>query len=177
VNLVTAALRTIEDPRKAAEWIIGQNLPLVTASLALVLIGVLTSLLSGLLLMIAPDPLFPYGPFALAAVQVVGLFTIAGLIKIVGGWCGGGGRFADAVALLAWLQTVMFLLQLAQVATLFILPPVAFLLALFGLGVLILLLLHFIAVLHGFSSLFRVFLGILATLFSLALGIVVVLGV
>ena len=90
MNLLTAAWRTIEDPRKAAQRIIALNLPLASAAMALALIGILTSLMSSLTLLVVPDAMFTFGPFALAAFQVVGLFVIAGLIKIVGGWFGGG---------------------------------------------------------------------------------------
>lgn len=172
-----AAVRsTVSDPRRAARWIIAQDFALNTAILGLVVAGVLTSVLSGFVMLIAPDGMFAVSPVQLAILQVVGLFIGAGLITVVGGWFGGKGKLKDAIALLAWVEGIMILLQGVQIVALIILPPVTVLLALFGVGLMFWLAVNFIAELHGFSSIAKVFFGILGTVFVISFILAGLLG-
>lgn len=181
MNPILAAMRqTMDDPRAAARWIIGQNFALSTAAMALALVSVLTSILSALVMVIAPDEMFSLTPLQLATGQMAGLFLAAGLIIWVGRWFGGQGRFSDAVALVAWLEAIMFALQVVQFIALFILPAATVVLALVGLALLIWLAVQFIAELHGFANLWLVFFGMIGTLlgvsFILAAILAAVLG-
>ena len=175
-QVIAAARSTVFDPRGAARWIIGQNFAQNTAILALVGAGVVTSVLSGLVMVFAPDGLFSVSPVQLAILQVVGLFIGAGLITGVGRWFGGRGQFKDAIALLAWIEGIMIMLQIVQMVALFILPPATLILALLGVGVMFWLAVNFIAELHGFSSLAKVFFGILGTVFAISFVLAGILG-
>ena len=62
----------------------------------------------------------------------------------------------------------MFALQLVQFVALFILPMATIVLALVGLALLIWLMAHFIAELHGFANLWGVFFGMIGTLLALS---------
>lgn len=169
MNPILMAIRqTLDNPRGAARWIIGQNYGLSTAAMALALVSILTSLLSAIVMVIAPDQMFNFTPLQLAAGQMAGLFLASGLIVWVGRIFGGAGQFSDAVALVAWAEAIMFALQLLQFIALFLLPAATVVLALVGLALLVWLMVQFIAELHGFDNLWLVFFGMLGTLLGIS---------
>jgi hypothetical protein len=169
MNPIFNAMRqTLDDPRGAARWIVAQNFAARTSAMALALVSILTSILSAIVMLIAPDEMFNFTPLQLAAGQMAGLFIAALLIVWVGRIFGGWGRFSDAVALVAWVEAIMFALQLVQFVALFILPMATIVLALVGLGLMIWLMVHFIAELHGFANLWAVFFGMIGTLLTMS---------
>lgn len=174
--ILTAIRQTLDDPKAAARWIIAQRFALSTAALALALVSILTSILSGLVMLIAPDDMFAFTPLQLALGQMAGLFLAAGLIVWVGRWFGGKGQFSDAMALVAWAEAIMFGLQVLQFFALFILPAATVVLALVGLALLIWLMVQFIAELHGFSNLWLVFFGMIGTLLGLSFILAAILA-
>ena len=178
--LLTAMRQTLDDPRGVARWIIAQKFAPSVAAMALGLVSILTSILSAVVMLIAPDEMFNFSPLQLALGQVGGLFVAAGLIVWIGQMFGGKGRFSDAVALVAWAEAIMFALQLMQFIALFVLPAATVVLALVGLALLIWLMVQFIAELHGFANLWAVFFGMIGTLlavsFILAAVMAAVLG-
>lgn len=169
MNPIFNAMRqTLDDPRGVARWIIAQNFAATTSAMALALVSILTSILSAIVMLIAPDEMFNFTPLQLAIGQMVGLLLAAGLIIWVGRIFGGKGQFSDAVALVAWVEAIMFALQLVQFVALFILPMATIVLALVGLALLIWLMVHFIAELHGFANLWGVFFGMIGTLLAIS---------
>lgn len=174
--ILTAMRQTLDDPRGMARWIIGQNFAPSVAAMALALVSVLTSILSGVVLLIAPDQMFNFTPLQLAMGQMAVLFAAAGLIAWVGRLFGGQGRFSDAMALVAWLEAIMFALQVVRFIALFILPAATVVLALVGLALLIWLGVQFIAELHGFASLWLVFFGMIGTLLAISFVLAAVMG-
>ena len=88
---------------------------------------------------------------------------------------GGTGSFEEAVLLMAWLQFIMICVQAVQAVALLVLPPLAGLIGIAGLFLFLWLLTNFVAVLHGFSSLIKVFLMILASAFGIAFGLSILL--
>ena len=175
--MILAAIRqTLDDPRAAARWIIAQNFAASTAAMALALVSILTSILSSAVMLIAPDEMFNFTTLQLALGQMAGLFLAAGLIIWVGRMFGGKGQFSDAVALVAWVEGIMFALQLVQFVALFILPMATVVLALVGLALLIWLMVHFIAELHGFANLWLVFFGMVGTVLAISFILAAVLA-
>lgn len=174
--ILTAMRQTLDNPRGMARWIISQNYPLPTAAMALALVSVLTSVLSSTVMLIAPDEVFNFTPLQLALGQMAGLFLAAGLIIWVGRLFGGQGRFSDAVALLAWIEAILFALQVVQFVALFILPVATVVLALMGLALLVWLAVQFIAELHGFTNLWAVFFGIIGTLLGISFVLAAILA-
>lgn len=174
--ILIAMRRTLDDPRAMARWIIGQNYALPVAAMALALVSILTSVLSASVMLIAPDEMFNFTPLQLAMGQMAGLFFAAGLIIWVGRFFGGMGRLSDAIALVAWAEAIMFALQVLQFIALFILPAATVVLALVGLALLIWLLVQFIAELHGFTSLWLVFFGMVGTLLAISFVLAAILA-
>jgi hypothetical protein len=79
---------------------------------------------------------------------------------------GGTGTFPDALILMVWLQFILLCVQLVQVLAGVMLPVLADLIGLAGLGLLLWLLTNFVAELHGFRSLIAVFAGLVAGAFA-----------
>lgn len=177
-QIIAAARATLNDPRGAARGIIALDLPQNTALLALVTVGMLTTILSSLVTVPADQAqlLFVLSPVQLAVVQVGGLLISAGLIRVIGGWFGGQGQLRHAIAMVAWIETILMLLQIAQLIALVILPPAAVILALLGLVLMFWLAVIFIAELHGFTSLPKVFIGIIGTVLAASVGLAVIFG-
>jgi hypothetical protein len=93
---------------------------------------------------------------------------------------GGRGTFRDALLLIAWLQFILLCVQALQLLLGLALPPAAELVGLIGLLLLVWLLTNFTAVLHGFTSLWTVFLGLVigavVLMFALAFVLALVVG-
>jgi hypothetical protein len=186
--LLDAAKMTVKDPRRVARYIIGLQLPASTGWLAVALAVVLSALLS-----VISSKLSPYAaqagydtllssPLRLALLQGVLLIIGLGLIMGIGRAMGGRGRLSDALALLAWLEAVLILIQVVQVVLMLVSFQLAVLLGLVTYGLFLWMLASFIAELHGFRSALKVLgmilLTILAISFLLALfGIGIPAGV
>jgi hypothetical protein len=89
---------------------------------------------------------------------------------------GGGGGFADALLLAAFLQAIMLVVQLLQIAALLLFAPLAGIFSIIGVVVFLWVLTGFVAELHGFRSLLGVFGMIVATTFGLAFLIAMLLA-
>ena len=173
---------TLRDPRSAARAILGLDLPVQARWLALVLVVVLTVLATqiGLLLFPLPassawDVLMRNGLLAVP-LQVAFLALVALGMSHVGRRFGGRGRFDDALILVAWLETVMLVVQLAQLVAVLAVPPLGLLIGVVSLGLFFWLLTAFTAELNGFDSLPKVFLGILGTMFLAGFALVALLA-
>ena len=117
-------------------------------------------------------------PVVFAAMQFGGLAVMSGLIFAVGRQFGGIGSFAGVLAIVGWIQVILFTLQLAQVVALILLPPLAVLIGLASLALSLWLLPCFIAELHGFRSAFLTFIGMVAAMFALLvlLSLILIFG-
>lgn len=181
-SLIALARETVSDPRGGAQRILALGLPegvLWQGLVAVVAISVLLTQLGEFLVPTPVDPLLPVfraNPLLTAAIQggllVVTVYAIYG----IGRTFGGRGGFAGALALTVWLQFLMVCLQIFQTLFLVILPPVAGLVGLFGIGFFFWLLSHFVTVLHGFSSVFKTFLAILASMVAIVFGMSLVMS-
>lgn len=175
--LIRMARDTVSDPREGARRVLAMRVPEGILWQALLLVVVLSVLLTsvGELIVPAPmDPLFPVfaaNPLFTAVVQGGLLVVMVYAIHFIGRGLGGRGDFAGALALTVWLQCIMMLLQVAQTLCLILLPPVAGLIGLFGIGLFFWLLSHFVAVLHGYGSVLRTFFGILAWMVGIIFAI------
>ena len=114
---------------------------------------------------VAPDPVvLGFAQFAILTVSVF-------LIHKVGRMMGGRGDFPGAILAVAWLQFVLTCLQIVQTAVILFSPILGLPIFIAGLVIFFWLLTSFIAELHGFTSLGRVFGMILFVMMGLALGL------
>lgn len=169
---------TIATPQDAARLVMRANLPMSARWQALALVIVLSALLGQIsVFLMAGEAATPAGPVQAGFIQTVALLMTVYGAHVIGRLMGGHGEFADALVLVAWLQGVMVVAQALQLVTLLILPPVSVLIGVLSMVLFLWLLTNFVAVLHGFSSLGKVFGGILLSAFALAVVLVIVLNI
>ncbi|NRB00270.1 MAG: YIP1 family protein [Rhodobacteraceae bacterium] len=176
-------LQTVRQPREGAEAVLAIGIPrnilwelLFLVVVLSVLLGHLTNLLVAAQNGVQLEGLL-FNPFALGAIQLALLVSLVLGIFFVGRGMGGTGSLDEAILLVSWLQMIMVALQVVQTALLFLLPPFAGLVGIAGLLLFLWLLTHFVAVLHGFQSLGKVFGMLIAGFVGFAVLLSIVLNV
>lgn len=193
LSLADLMRESLVDPRAATRRITALALPAPVLWQALIAIIALTVLLEQATFWMGgaggttlPDPasltpqeqqvleltrLYAENPLGMAFVQ--GAFAVVAVYAIffVGRMFGGTGGFEDALAMVAWFQTILLALQLAQALTGLILPPLSGIIALITLVLFFYLLTMFVAELHSFESPGMVFVMIVATMIAMAFTI------
>lgn len=181
-DLVRHAATTATNPREGAATVLAQDIPReagwpllgVVTIVSVVAVKAIELLFNamGSAIVLSPVP----GPFALAIVQ----FSLAVIMVFAVFWggraFGGAGRFGDTIILIAWLQFVLFCLQVVQIAALFLMPVLVAFISLAGVLLFFWLLTTFVAVIHGFQNLGRVFLGIIGGMIVVAFVMTLVLS-
>jgi|LauGreDrversion2_3_1035106.scaffolds.fasta_scaffold18412_2 hypothetical protein len=168
-TLLRAARDTLVNPAGAARYVMDLGLSTRQGLMALALTAVLATLLTALMqAFIGPvDDAGMQGlfnrPFILALSQFGLMILGAALMWRVGQMFGGKGSFAQSLSLVAWLEVVLILLQLAQVLVLLALPVLSLPIGLASVFAFFYLLTHFTAALNGFTSLTKTFFAILGT--------------
>ena len=171
---------TVTDPRAAARRVIGIGAGLGTDVLwlALVLLTALSTLLSHLVLVTVPVPdgaeaagMFGIGPIAMAGLQLALMAGFVLAVAAIGRRAGGNGDLTGALSIILWLEVLALGLQAAQVVLLAFGPGLADMIGLAGVILFWTLLSFFVAELHGFRSVGRVFLGIALTVLIAAFAI------
>jgi len=168
-TLIRAARDTLVNPAGAARYVMDLGLSAGQGLMALALTAVLATLLTALMqAFIGPvDDAAMQGlfnrPFILALSQFGLMILGAALMWRVGQMFGGKGSFAQSLSLVAWLEVVLILLQLAQVVVLLALPVLSLPIGLVSVFAFFYLLTHFTAALNGFTSLIKTFFAILGT--------------
>jgi hypothetical protein len=175
---------SIVDPRAAARRVLAMPVPADARWMALALVVVLSVLLTqlaiGLFATLAPPAAEAPGPtgvspFLAGGVQAAALVLLVLAVDRVGRMFGGRGSFDGALLLVIWLHVVMICLQVIQLVTMVLVPPLGSLVALASLAAFFWVLTGFIAELHGFRSLILVFLGMLLSLFAFSVGLAILL--
>ncbi len=169
-GLLHLARESVSDPRGVARRIIALRLPARVGWMALGLMAVASALLTHLSLAMSPPAAQEFfsdamaSPLRTALLQGLVMVISVHLIHRIGAMRGGIGGLAETVLIVAWVQFMLLLVQLVQMAALVLLPPLADLLGLLGLVLFFWLLSNFVAELHGFQSVAKTFLGILAVM-------------
>lgn len=110
-------------------------------------------------------------PLFLAAMVYLFIVAYAWALAAVGRRLGGTGTFEEALVLVVFLQIIMVGFQLAELAALLVVPPIASVIAIGGFFVGIWLNLQFVDVLHGFGSLMKSFMLMIAVSAGFAIGL------
>ena len=172
---------TLRDPRGMARALMAKGLPPQAAWLGAAVIAALSAILAHLTFGVvaarqgqtAPLP----APVMTAAFQYVVLVATVIGVHQIGRRFGGRGGFGDALLLIVWLQFILVCVQAAQLVALLVVPPLADILSMAGLVVFLWLLTAFVAELHGFSSMGRVFAGIIGSLFAAAFVLAILIQI
>ncbi len=181
-DMVGHAWFTVQQPQPGARRVLELGLPrdvawqcLAAVVLVSVVLGEGFGILAGALG--GRQALGVFGPpFMMAGIQFALMAVMALAIYYVGRALGGTGDFGGAVILLAWLQFILVCLQMVQFLLMAVLPLLAWLVGFGGIILFFYLLTHFVAVLHGFRDIGRVFVMIMLTLVGLTLGMSVLLA-
>lgn len=182
-NLIALVRLTLQAPREGARRIMALDLPIGGRWLALILVAVGSAIGTHVSIALMPAEQREVmlsliaSPLRTALLQAAIWAVIASLIAAGGRLRGGTGTFPDALILVAWLQFILLCLQLVQVLAGIVLPLLADLIGLAGLGLLVWLLTNFVAELHGFRSLVAVFAGLVAGAFGMVLVAAILLAI
>jgi hypothetical protein len=184
INTIFSEMRaTVQDPRSGARRVMAANLSMNEAALALLIVAILTAIISAFVGQMAQGidtaamPMAALSPVQWAVMQIAAMFVGAALIAAVGRFFGGQGTLAQSIALLAWAEFIVLMVQIAQVLSMFILPPVAVILAVIGIALTLWLIVNFVAELHGFDSLFKVFFALVGVSFLLVVILATIMAV
>ena len=173
-DLVQLAQNSLRDPALAVRQLQSLNLPMQARWMALAIVVALSAILGTLAMQIFPQlaegslgiPVL--SPLARVVLQTGGMVLTALLIANVGRAFGGQGDFADALLIVIWLEFLLLIAQAAQVVLMLVFPFFGSILGIAALVVIAWLSVQMIKALHGFSSAFMVFVGLIgATLVTL----------
>lgn len=173
-SLLRLARDTVTNPREGAATVLSfaparQALWLMFALVVVVslMMGEIVALLTSFT---ADGPLtdpFQQSPLMLGLVQAAFLYVMIHAMYRIGRYFGGTGSLEEAALLVIWLQFIFICIQIVQVAALVILPPVAGLITILAIALFFWLLVNFVAVLHGFTSLGLVFVATFLSAFAM----------
>lgn len=172
--LIELARFTVQRPREGARMVMRADLPMNARWVGLAITAIVSAVLAHLSISLLPAAeqaqmaevvLSPIGSAVLqASLMVVSVFLVHGL----GRFLGGQGNFADALILMVWLQFILLILQVAQIVIQVIVPPLSDFIGVASVFLFLWLLSNFVAELHGFRSVPKVFFGIVAVLVAMA---------
>lgn len=171
-SLLSLAKYTVQNPREGARIVLRGDIPVTARWVAFALMAVISAILAHFSFALMPPDVQGTMDGAVAspvttAIMQAGLMIVAVfLIHQVGRWRGGVGRFEDALLLMIWLQFILLILQVVQLVTQMVAPPLSMLVGYMSVGIFLWLLSNFVAELHGFSSVWMTFFGVIVTLIA-----------
>jgi hypothetical protein len=182
-NLLRLARDTVTNPREGATTVLSFA-PARQALWLMFALVVVTSMMMGEIVALLTDvpadgPMtgpFAQSPMTLGLIQAGFLFLMIYAIHHIGRFFGGTGSLEEAALLVIWLQFIFVCIQVLQILFILVLPPLAGLITLVAIGLFFWLLVNFIAVLHGFTSLGLVFVVTLLSAFGLLIALGMVLS-
>lgn len=167
---VSALVRlTLTRPREAAARLLALNVPDDARWLGFVIVVVLSVILGQGALVLMGDDETTGSLLFMAMLQTSILLGMVVAVQGVGRVLGGKGSFPDTLLLIAWLQFVMLVFQVAQTLSIVIAPPLFSMIAIASVVVFMWMLTQFILVLHGFVSPLKVVVGIIFTVFGMSM--------
>lgn len=180
MDLTALTRLTLVAPRQAARAILGASIDRARHFELFLLVITLSGALGQLTIILLPVPDPPEGTpqitgLTIAALVGASILLLTFIIYLGGRFFGGSGDPRDAMLLVLWAQFLMTLLQSVELLVALILPGAAGILALVAIVFLLWLLTNFAAELHGFDSLARTFVGLIAAMFGLSIVLSIVL--
>lgn len=195
-ELATLMRDSVRKPAESVPAILSLGIPREARWLGLAAVVALSGLASAIMLLVYGAPpadasdtawvTMTGSPIRMAMIQGIGILFVAGAITHIGRIFGGKGQFIDALLLVVWVETVLLVIQYAQLALwLFVFPILPASISLFlsmmtgllSMVVLFWMLVGIIKGLHGFTSTPAVLLGMVATMFGAGTVLLLVLTV
>lgn len=181
-TLSHAFAQTLTAPQDGLRTVLGWRLDRGTLWMSAVVVVIISVLLNGLLVVIKPEllvgpQLIPTSPFLQALVIWGGLVLTVYGTHFIGKMFGGTGQFDDSMNAVIWLQAVLLVFQLGQVVLLTISDGAG---ALASIGLFIYtiwLFVNFVAVVHGFKSLWMVLVGFIGSSIGVGFGLLILFSI
>lgn len=172
---VQLGIRSISDPRGVLGDLRQRNYSVKDIALAAALVAALGVIFFEGSLLLAPveggggSLLGLSSPIGAFMFQYAMILVTAVVLCYVGRMFGGKAGLTDSLLAVTWLQFVMLLVQILQVAAMILIPPLGMLIFMAALILLVYLLVNFIMEIHGFKNSLAVIAGVIATFFAIAL--------
>jgi len=169
--------QSLREPREAASTLLSMGVPKQVLWPAFALLIVLPVIL----IFVTEPPTGPNGevlvsPFALTLASAIVSVASVYLTWKIGVLMGGSGGFDETLLLTVFIQGIVFGGQLIEFAIVLIIPPFAGIYYVALVAFIFWLYLNFIAVLHGFNSLWRAFGVLLFASIAVAIVFIFVLS-
>lgn len=177
-------VQTVQAPEDAARAVMRIAMERRDIWVAVAAVACLNAIFSGILGALSPAPppdaqtipLISLAPMP-QALMIGGLLVLLShMLTWVGRYFGGTGQIDDMLKLMVWMQLVAMVLQVVNLAVLLVLPPLGGFLVIVIVLVMLRVLLSFVKVGHGFSSLGGAALVLLASLIGMVVGLSVLLA-
>lgn len=114
-------------------------------------------------------------PLVFAIIQLAGSIVTIALVTRIGRIFGGRASFDDVLLAAVWMKALLLVLQLGQLFLVSFALPIAAILAMIETLAFLYLAVRLTQVVHGFSSPFRVAIGMIASFFVLILALTTVM--
>jgi hypothetical protein len=182
-TLLRLARDTVSNPREGAATVLSFAPARQALWLMFALVVVISLILGEIVALLTDFPTdgpmtspFQQSPMMMGLVQAAFLFLTIHAVHRIGRFFGGTGSLEESALLVIWLQFIFICIQVVQIAALVVIPPVAGLITILAIALFFWLLVNFIAVLHGFTSLGLVFVATLLTAFGLLVVLSMILS-
>lgn len=187
-TLLDVTKLTIRSPAEAARAVKAAQWPMQASILVMVLSGVASGLIIGLLqLIVPPEPIQmeladgstimmqQSGPIMQSITGVVVAFALAFAMFHIGRRMGGAGRYDEIMALTAALQMVMVVLVMGQVVVALVSPLLALMVVVFAIFVFFRALANFVNVGHEFNDMGRSIFVVVFAFVGLLVGFMLIM--
>ncbi|PTX55850.1 Yip1-like protein [Litoreibacter ponti] len=181
-NVLMLVLETLRSPRETAARVLEFQIDRSSLWLALMLVSIVSVLGSQLTLAFVPDEMvnsqspLPQSPIVLALV-IWGLLVVTVFsTHYIGRAFDGAGTLDKALLATVWLQFVMLVVQVGQLALFVISPLLAVLIGYLVALYVFYVFLNFVLVMHDFKSLGLVFAGAIVSAIGVLFGLSLLLG-
>lgn len=169
---------SVQSPKQGAEMVLAAKPAREILWSILALVVALSVILAQLMTFLVPTPadaqvLMPFRPSpVLFALVMWGLLVVMVFCThYIGTMFGGTGSFDDSLTVVIWLQTILLVIQAAQLIIALVSPAIAgFVGLVFGL-LSIWILVNFVSVVHGFKNLALVFFGLIGSMIGVVFGL------
>ncbi len=181
-DFLNLARNTFRDPQLALRQLQSLRLPVAARWMALVALVSLSAIMATIAVRIFPIAVdgglgLPHlTPISRALLQLMGLVLTAWLITAVGRAFGGHGDFPDALLVVVWLETLLFVAQTAQLVVMLLFPFFASLLGIVAVVTVLWATVRMVKALHGFQNTALVLLVMLGTTMLMVIFLSVMAG-
>ena len=164
------AKRSLGQPRETLREVLDMGFTAPQAIMMLVFLSVVGVLVMNLATLLVPaeQQAVVMSPLSLAAVQLGVVLATSGALRVGGFMFGGKGDWRDCVVAMTWLEFLMFLVQLAQIVIILVVPPLTLLVMFAAVAIMFYLLVNFVMEVHGFTNPLSVVAGLIVAMFAIA---------